>query len=710
MLCRNSPGGCRQEFTPEASVLDVINNLPCRCDVRAIGNCHESELLSPQAESTADPGIARDILVNHLNFFNFQGRSVIVNLRHKDFGRALCLNATPLPCSGNRLQCFWADPEELPEDLAFFETETIVVPLGRDSLCIPGTDAVCDLEGISLDLPAFCSKIGIRRLERYRCPDIHVSMIQNSALFQGRLIDFNALSFCVRISLTPPQSYQWLNAELPVNILLQDDRQTIFCGECRIIREGGSKQNREFVLCPTVQNTRRFRAKKARSTRQELLPLPSMVFTHPLTRKLINLKVTDISGSGLAVEEDRENPVLLPGMFLKNVRLRFTNHFEMAFDGQIIHRTPSVDDDQASRCGIVFLDMAVNDHVQLLGLLQHACDPNAYICDAVDMDELWRFFFDTGFIYPQKYQHLQKNKDRAKQVYQTLYAQNPNIARHFIYREKGAILGHISTLRFYDKAWLIHHHAAKGNKGRKAGIAVLNQIGSFINDSHSIYSMHMEYVLCYFRPENKFPRRVFGGVTESLNDPQNCSIDNFAYFYDATGDPQDWDVSGSWELKKASAEDLLDFAAFYENCSGGLLTSALDMEADALEQKELNREYKKLGIQKEREIFAFKENGKLKSILVLSISDLAINLSELTNCLKIFVLDQNLPVKSLNCAINLISAKSPHTNIPKLLFPVEYAEANLINYEKQYCLWIFKTKNSDQGLRQMRSTTRFNRQ
>jgi hypothetical protein len=169
-------------------------------------------------------------------------------------------------------------------------------------------------------------------------------------------------------------------------------------------------------------------------------------------------------------------------------------------------------------------------------------------------------------------------------------------------------------------------------------------------------------------------------------------------------------VSGSWELKKASAEDLLDFAAFYENCSGGLLTSALDMEADALEQKELNREYKKLGIQKEREIFAFKENGKLKSILVLSISDLAINLSELTNCLKIFVLDQNLPVKSLNCAINLISAKSPHTNIPKLLFPVEYAEANLINYEKQYCLWIFKTKNSDQGLRQMRSTTRFNRQ
>jgi hypothetical protein len=679
--------------------------------VEAIKNCPELEGLFAHPEPNPKKKITREVLVNQLNYLNFQSACVIVNLRHKDFGRALSLNAIPQPCSGNLLHCLWQDPKTAPIDLTPFELENIVVPMGRDSLFFSPVDCHCNATGINLDLPEFCYKIGSRKLERYRCADISVSLIQNSALFHGKLVDFNALSFCVQISLIPPQSYQWLNTEIPVNIIIQNNRQPIYAGECTIIRESLSKNNREFVLHPTAHNTRRFRAKKSRSTRQELLPLPNMVFTHPLTEKLINLKVVNISGSGLAVEEDFFNPVLLPGMFLKNVSLRFTNNFQLAFDGQIIHRTRLGEDHkQGYRCGIVFLDMPVNDHVQLLSLLQHACDPNAYICDAVDMDELWHFFFETGFIYPQKYYHLQDHKERAKKVYQTLYASNPNIARHFIYREKGTIFGHISTLRYYEKAWLIHHHAAKGIKGRKAGIAVLNQIGSFINDSHNIYSMHMDYVLCYFRPENKFPRRVFGGVTDTLNNPKGCSIDTFAYYYNDVIPPCDWDLTGSWELKKATGDDLLDFAAFYENQSGGLLTSALDLEADSFGQETINQEFKTLGIKKDREIFAFKENRRLKAIIILNISDLAVNLSELTNCLQIFVLDKNLPVKTLNCAINLISIRSPHANIPKLIFPVDYADAEQIDYEKLYCLWIFKTKYSDFGLRQMRSTTRFNRQ
>lgn len=685
------------------------NNRTYRCRVEAI--IKYPDLTENPAQPAQQKNVSRDVLINRLNYLNFQNHHVIINLRHKDFGREISLNATPLPCADAQLDCIWEDPFKIPANFSSFQLENIIVPMGRDSLLIAATQVAFHATGITIELPDFCHKIGHRKLERYRCPDIRVSLIQNSALFQGTLTDFNALSFCVQIAIEPPQSYQWLNPELPVNILFQEAQETIFFGECRIIRESIAKQNREFVLCPTTDNTQRFKAKKSRSTRQELSPLPSMIFTHPLTKKLVNLKVVDISGSGLSVEEDHLNPLLLPGMFLKNVKLRFTNNFQLTFDGQIIHRTHLEEDDKDTRrCGIAFLDMPIDEHVQLLGLLQHACDPNAYICDNVDMEDLWHFFFESGFIYPQKYKHLQENKERAKQVYQTLYTENPNIARHFIYRDKGTILGHISTLRFYEKAWMIHHHAAKGTKGRKAGIAVLNQIGSFINDSHSIYSMHMDYVICYFRPENRFPQRVFGGVTEQLNDPKSCSIDTFVYYHNDMATSGNWDLTGPWEIKKASTEDLLDFAAYYENQSGGLLINALDLEPESLGQDNLSVEYENIGIKKDREVFAFKMNGQLKAILILNISDIAINLSELTNSLKVFVLDERTPIKALNCAITLIAGKSPYPNIPKLIFPVKYADDNALTYEKLYCLWIFKTKNSDQGLRQMRSTTRFNRQ
>lgn len=171
--------------------------------MEAIKNCPELEGLFAHPEPNPKKKITREVLVNQLNYLNFQNTYVIVNLRHKDFGRGLSLNAIPQPCSGNRLQCRWQDPETAPIELTAFELESIVVPMGRDSLFFSPVDCHCNATGISLDLPEFCYKIGSRKLERYRCADISVSLIQNSALFHGKLVDFNALSFCVQISLIP---------------------------------------------------------------------------------------------------------------------------------------------------------------------------------------------------------------------------------------------------------------------------------------------------------------------------------------------------------------------------------------------------------------------------------------------------------------------------------------------------------------------------
>ena len=137
------------------------------------------------------------------------------------------------------------------------------------------------------------------------------------------------------------------------------------------------------------------------------------------------------------------------------------------------------------------------------------------------MDELWDFLFETGFIYPHKYAFIQKNKDEIKKTYEKLYPQNPHIARHFIYQEKGTIYGHMAMIRFCESAWMIHHHAARKSSAKKAGLIVLDQIGRMINDSHRLYSLHMNYMLCYYRPDNKFPSRVFGGAasgTPSVRD------------------------------------------------------------------------------------------------------------------------------------------------------------------------------------------------
>jgi hypothetical protein len=54
--------------------------------------------------------------------------------------------------------------------------------------------------------------------------------------------------------------------------------------------------------------------------------------------------------------------------------------------------------------GIALLDINFGDFVQLSSLLHPVEDEKAFVCRQIDTDDLWEFFFETGFIYPGKYE------------------------------------------------------------------------------------------------------------------------------------------------------------------------------------------------------------------------------------------------------------------------------------------------------------------
>jgi len=256
-------------------------------------------------------------------------------------------------------------------------------------------------------------------------------------------------------------------------------------------------------------------------------------------------------------------------------------------------------------------------------------------------------------------------------------------------------MGHMSMIRFFSKTWLIQHHAANRYTSKKPGLAVLNQIGHFTYDSHRLYSLNMNFLMCYFRPDNKFPSRVFGGAARTINDPNGCSIDTFAYlnyrrtFCDKT------EMSGLWEVSDARQEDLLALELYLKD-RGGLLLQALDLKKEALDQSELVEEYRQLGLKKERRLFALKKNDDVKAIAMFNISDTGLNLSDLTNCITIFVLNrEGLSEKMLYMMLSQLTREAEQYEIPIMLYPVDFADEMAIPYDKLYNLWILKTQYSD---------------
>jgi len=576
-------------------------------------------------------------------------------------------------------------------------------------MALPTVKAI-NARGISLILPDACIEVGARRVRRHACSSIKAYFTQNSALYYGTLVDCSAAAMRIEVNTIFPQTFEWINPEFSATLILFDGRETVYSGECRIIRQFGNKQKKSFVLKPAASKIQRFQPKEFRSTRQQLVPLPDIIFTHPFTRKTVNLRIFDLSGSGCSIEENEKEALLLPGMLIHDLELNLAGCLVVKTTAQVIYRNViNIDGNPPQiRCGIVFLDMDMQEHVKLKALLQKAEDRKSYICNRVDQDELWDFFFETGFIYPEKYETVRKHREEIKKTYEKLYLQAPSIARHFTYQDNHRILGHMSMIRYYKNTWLIHHHAARKSCSHHAGIAVLNQIGRFGNDAHRLYALHMDYLVCYYRPENKFPNSVFGGAARHIKDPRGCSLDTFAYFHQP-GNSKPVPIPDDWELTPTQPAELTELEMFYKQASGGLMLDALDLTLDGCTgYDELAEEFQRHGFQRQRRMYSLKKNNRLTAVIMVNISDVGLNLSDLTSCIKVMIIDSvDLSGNVLRSVLSNISEKTGRSEMPVLLYPAAYAEDNNIAYQTLYTLWVLSMQYTDHYFRYLKRLLKF---
>ncbi len=645
-------------------------------------------------------GIPKRFLVNKLNYINFQDRTILINLKHTKYGSTFSLTARPLPCVGDKLDCVWSEPAD-PWILKSHTFQNLLITDGKKCLLVnPEVISIND-QGISFLLPEICNEINSRITKRYPSIGIQATITQSSAVLKGTLLDSSPTSFRTKVTSSSPQAFQWINSTSPVSLHLHSGHELLYSGECKIVKQSFDQENGSFVLVPVSNRIQRYRPKQFRSTRHTLVPSPNMVFVHPLTGRNVSLKTIDISGSGFSVEESSGNSQLLAGMIIPELDLSFAQSFRIKCRAQVVYRNTSGEKvkDGTVRCGLAILDMEIDDHVRLLSLLQQADNRNSYVCTSVDMDALWNFFFETGFIYPEKYAAFQFNKLEIKKVYEKLYNHNPAIARHFIYQEKGDILGHMSMVRLYENSWMIHHHAANKSESMKAGLMVLKQISCYLNDLYHLYSAHLKYIFYYFRPDNKFPNRVFGGFANDINDLQGCSLDKFTYFrYRKTELVQEV-MPKTWTLSEIQSGDYDELKRFYNHASGGLMIDAFDLHPRTGSLDGVSEEYRRLGLKKEKYLYSLAEKGELKAIIMANVTDIGLNMADLTNCVTVMVIDESTPVNIIESALCRVAGEYEHQEMPVLMYPVSYADTHSLPVEKVYTLCIMNLQYTDKFIK-----------
>ena len=426
-------------------------------------------------------------LTNTLNHIHFMDGHLLVQLRHPRYDETVLIKARPDPCLSSKLVCHFADENLAGINLKGYKILNLIIDDGQSVIFVPALLNRMDKESFSVRLPKESYAVKQRRTKRHLCKGVDAELVQGGRLIKGELLDFSPQGFRIGLPRTSSRTFDWSTHSDALTMLqLHSGQQVFFSGSCSCIRRHETPSFMEVVLIPSEDQAKRSDRKQLRNPAQNIYSTPVIIFEHPLLGKRMQLDVSDISTSGFSVYEKEEEGILIPGMIIPELMIEFVGAVKLKCSAQVVYRLE--EDKREVRSGFAILDMDIDGYTRLVHILANSIDPYSRVSNKVDMDALWEFFFETGFIYPKKYGLIQSQKEEFKETYRSLYNDNPDIARHFVYQRNGRLYAHISMVRAYERAWMIHHHAARSVEGRRAGFAVLKQIVLYLNDMHRLPS------------------------------------------------------------------------------------------------------------------------------------------------------------------------------------------------------------------------------
>jgi hypothetical protein len=630
----------------------------------------------------------RQKLTNTLNYLHFKGDPVYAFLNHPEYDESVLIKVLPDPSPGEVLTCRW-DETYTSFKLENYHLQYLIFPHGQSFVVVPARLIYRDDGGFTIDLPQTTLVVSRRQFPRYDCQDVKAQLWQNGFQAEGELLDFSPQAFRLCVQSAPPSSFHWFNSEEPSTIRLSTGDNIYYSGSCNCNREKQYGHRRELVLAPVHDRIKRFKSKTVRNPRRHPAPPFYAMFEHPFTKRKVQREILDISTSGISIQDKCNEAVLMPGMIIPDMTITYAGILKIQCRVQVIYRK----DEELARFGLAVLDMDLKNYNMMSQLLNNITGTDQGMTNEVDPDELWELFFDTDFIYPAKYKYIHQYRETFQETYRKLYAGPQEIAKHFTCQKNGHIYSHVSLLRAYEKAWMIHHHAARPRDERYTGFIVLKQLIFYLNDARHLPSANMDYVFCYVQPEKKFNEKLYTDFTQAQNDLNVTSLDLFSYFmYEI--EKIEVPLTGGWSLQGCSKVDLWEFEQFYKHHSGGLLWKMLSLDHQPLENP-LENVYAKLGFIRKWKAFALHFSGILKAIIIAEQSDVAINLSDLMNGLKIFVMDPEVPPGVIFAAVDNLAKKDQGGTVPLMIYPSDYTKSKGLDSEKKYYLWILDVQHGD---------------
>ncbi len=417
----------------------------------------------------------------------------------------------------------------------------------------------------------------------------------------------------------------------------------LFYGMYHFFKVRSRRENGSFYLDAPITI---YKARRRRSLRIHPGKLPfRFAFLHPMLGRKFVFPVRDLSNRGLCFEGDYLQFILWKGFTLRGCEL-FMGEESLPVGTVEIRSVSSVvnKDGQAERrCGVEFADLPVRTERRISLHILRENNPQIRTLTSEKIENLWKLFYDSGFIYPSKEAYIKKIKNDINETWKKLLSEETSFYKNMVFREGDEEMGTASAVQVYENTWMFQHLAATGHPMKLVPKYVMLGLAQFLMENQEI-----QYLITYFRPENTFPRRMYSGFLEAYPLEEHLRFSLYSYLaleLDAPGpgahraDVPPVRNAGEVVIESATEEDREVMENYFRKNLHPLLIRSRSLYRDSLHLPETSTRFFSRGLLRERHCLVAREPGqRIAAFALLENASPGINLSGLLNSFSLWSL------------------------------------------------------------------------
>jgi len=356
-------------------------------------------------------------------------------------------------------------------------------------------------------------------------------------------------------------------------------------------------------------------------------------FCSPFTDQTVRGQPLDISTHGFSLEVNANRGPMPPGTYLHSILIHGVEENRPIPVSGYVRTVKSVcqQNVQAYRYGIEMEPMNTHDLLTTADAVIRLTYKGVNSGQGMAWKDLWAFFYQSKFLYPQKEETLQPILPQVQRTFSTLVQDriSPILRTLVVQSDDTAIQAHLSIVHAYTHTWMMQHLASigvsKGNKYavKKVYLGMIDILSQLNN---------IRWLRAYFQPQKKSPDRLLGVFARRIQNTALSNLNVYAYLTSSTAVLTTNNVNRKrLSVRRATSEDVPILEKYFLAHGSFIEFLAEDGNPSELELQSIHHEYQRCGFTRSRLVVVTEQHGHVYGAALMEFSSRGLNFSEITN-------------------------------------------------------------------------------